>query len=81
MLTWATSVMLWLAWTQPGPKSGVSGNVSMDWSPYIKRGSYHSTLHLDHDNDIINYKQGLDQANWNGIISMLRLLYVLKERC
>lgn len=51
----------------------------MDNSPYNKRGSYHATLHFDHGN-VLHYQQGLDQANWDGTISVLILLYVSNEK-
>lgn len=35
--------------------------------------------HFDHDNSL-HYQQGLDQANWDGTISVLILLYVSNEK-
>lgn len=56
--------------------------VTSQWtnSPYNKRGSYHATLHFDHGN-VLHYQEGLDQANWDGTISVLILLYVSNEKC
>lgn len=80
MLTWNISVMLWQHWAELGLKSGLIGNLSMDNNPYNKRGFYHATLHFDHGN-VLYYQQGLDQANWDGSISVLILLYVSNEKC
>lgn len=46
----------------------------------VKKGPYHATVNYDHDN-VFHNQQSLDQAYWDGEMSVLILLYVSKEKC
>lgn len=79
-LTRIISLKLLQPWAELVLKSGLVGNLSMDNNPCDKRGFYHASLHFDHGN-VLHCQRGLDQANWDGSLSVLRLLYVSDDKC
>lgn len=73
MLTWTISAMLWYALS-------LGLLVTSQWTRVHKTKEelimQPYTLIM-----VLHYQQGLDQANWDGTISVLILLYVSNEKC